>query len=156
MTENTDVVAYDAPAVPVGTPPHDEAPAPKPKKKAATTKPSARKAKVAKKKTAKANGKGKKPSKGKVKKVGKAKRGAMVSRGVNFAHKSALAKTAHGEVVKMLSKHDPDKVAAKFGKSKSWLHYIKSGRTTLSLETIDALAKGLGYQASFTIRKKGK
>jgi hypothetical protein len=78
---------------------------------------------------------------------------SMVKRGTGHAFASPLAQSARDQIIAMLKDKDPYKVAAKFHKTRSWINYLTHGRATPSLETIEALAKGLGYKASISIRK---
>jgi len=67
---------------------------------------------------------------------------------------SKLATQAHHLVKAMLKGQDPLKMAAKFHKSISWYLYLTSGRHCPSLETLDSLARGLGFELSLTLRRK--
>jgi hypothetical protein len=102
-----------------------------------------------------------KPSKAPAKKKPAKKKGRprgwdsrnMVKRGTGHAFASPLAQSARDQIIAMLKDKDPYKVAAKFHKTRSWINYLTHGRATPSLETIEGLAKGLGYKVSISIRK---
>ena len=164
MSENSDEPSIVDEGQPIGTESEGTGPPKRShKKKPATKAKGPLKRKVAKKPKAKS----KRSTKAKVKKprakAGKKSRRAKVrtkravkriSRGAAHRFDSALAQSAHDGIIGMLKGRDLQQVADKFKKSRSWINYLTHGKTTPSLETIEALAKGLGYKVTLSIRVK--